>query len=402
MKFNTIEEAIEDIKQGRMIIVVDDENRENEGDLFVAAEKITPEIMNFMIKNARGIVCVPMLEERLNELNIPLMVDKNTDSKKTAFTVSVDYYESTTGVSAYERCETVNKLVDKNITGDKFTRPGHIFPLIARDNGVFERNGHTEAAVDMTRLADLYPAGVICEIVNEDGTMARLPQLMEFALKHSLKIISIEDLIEYRKQHEKIIERKAIAKLPTRYGSFHIYGYSNKVTGEEHIALVKGNIDDGEPVLCRIHSECLTGDVLGSTRCDCGEQLDEAMKRICEEEKGVIIYMRQEGRGIGLINKIMAYQLQDGGLDTVDANLALGFKDDLREYSVSAQILKDLGVDRVRLMTNNPDKIDGIEKYDIKVVERVPIEIICNKNNVHYLNVKKQKMGHILKNLEQS
>lgn len=396
MKFNTIEEAISDIKEGKMIIVVDDENRENEGDLLIAAEKITPQAMNFMVKNARGIVCVPMLEERLNELNIPLMVSKNTDSKKTAFTVSVDYCESTTGVSAYERCETVNKLVDKNITGDKFTRPGHIYPLIARKGGVFKRAGHTEAAVDLTKLAGMYPAGVICEIMNEDGTMARLPELMKYASKHNLKIISVEGLIKYRKKHERIIERKASAKLPTKYGMFELYGYVNKINNEEHIALVKGKVDDGEPALVRIHSECLTGDVLGSTKCDCGDQLHEAMRRISQEEKGAIIYMKQEGRGIGLINKIKAYSLQDKGMDTVEANLALGFEEDLREYSVSAQILQDLGISKVRLMTNNPEKVEGIQKYDIDVVERVPIEIEYNKDNLYYLEIKKEKMGHIL------
>lgn len=396
MELNTIEEAIEDIKQGKMIIVVDDENRENEGDLLIAAEKMTKEAMNFMIKNARGIVCVPMLEQRLNELNIPLMVQKNTDAKNTAFTVSVDYCETKTGVSAYERCETVNRLVDADITGDKFTRPGHIYPLMARRGGVLERAGHTEAATDITKLASLYPAGVICEIMNEDGTMARLPELMRYSKKHNLKIISIEDLIKYRKKHETLIKREASAKLPTKYGTFQLYGYLDKMTNEEHVALVKGKVDDKEPTLVRIHSECLTGDVLCSSKCDCGDQLHEAMDKISKQDKGIIIYMRQEGRGIGLINKIKAYSLQDNGLDTVEANLALGFEEDIREYSVSAKILQDLGVSKVRLMTNNPDKVKGIEEYKIDVVERVPIEMKYNQDNLFYLETKKQKMGHIL------
>lgn len=396
MILNTIEEAIEDIKQGKMIIVVDDENRENEGDLLMAAEKVTPQAINFMVKYARGIVCTPMTEERLEKLNIHTMVSKNTDPKKTAFTVSVDHTETSTGVSAHDRSKTISKLVDEKVTGDSFVRPGHVYPLIAKNGGVLERAGHTEAAVDLARLANLYPAGIICEIMNEDGTMARLPQLMEYAKEHNLKIISIEDLIEYRKSHEIVIERKAVAKLPTKYGDFSLYGYVNKINGEEHVAIVKGDVDSKEPILVRIHSECLTGDVIGSTRCDCGEQFDEAMKKVSEEGKGVVIYMRQEGRGIGLVNKIRAYELQDKGLDTVEANLALGFEDDLREYSVSAQILKDLGIEDVRLMTNNPEKINGIEKYNVNVVERVPIEIKHNKNNEYYLKVKKEKMGHVL------
>ncbi|MCT4598423.1 MAG: bifunctional 3,4-dihydroxy-2-butanone-4-phosphate synthase/GTP cyclohydrolase II [Vallitalea sp.] len=393
---NTIEEALEDIRQGKMIIVVDDENRENEGDLLMAAEKVTPEAINFMVKYGRGLVCVPMMEDKLNKLDIFPMVTNNTDPKKTAFTVSVDYNKTSTGISAYDRSKTISKLVDEKVTGDCFVRPGHIFPLVAKEGGVLERAGHTEAAVDLARLANLNPAGIICEIMNEDGTMARLPQLIDYAKNHKLKIISIEDLIEYRKSHESVIERKAIAKLPTKYGEFSIYGYVNKLNGEEHVAIVKGKVDDKEPILVRIHSECLTGDVIGSTRCDCGEQFDEAMKRVSNEGKGVIIYMRQEGRGIGLVNKIRAYELQDKGLDTVDANLALGFEDDLREYSVSAQILKDLGIEEVKLMTNNPEKINGIEKYNVKVAERVPIQIKHNENNEYYLKVKKEKMGHVL------
>ncbi len=396
MALHTIEEAIADIKVGKMIIVVDDEKRENEGDLIMAAEKVTPEAINFMVTYGRGIVCMPMLEERLEELSIPRMVHDNTDPKETAFTVSVDFHKSHTGVSAVERSETIRQLLNKNVTGDFFTRPGHIFPLMAREDGVLARDGHTEAAVDLARLAGLYPAGVICEIMKDDGTMARLEDLFTYGKQHDLKIISIKDLIAFRKQQEQLIQRVAEASLPTRHGYFKIVGYEHKITGEEHIALVKGNIIGDESVLVRIHSECLTGDVLGSARCDCGDQLDEAMKRIREEGKGVIVYMRQEGRGIGLINKLKAYALQDTGLDTVDANLALGFEEDLREYSVSAQILKDLGIHKVRLMTNNPEKIQGIEKYQIEVMERVPIELPHHKDNVHYLKIKKERMGHLL------
>ncbi len=396
MALHTIEEAIADIKAGKMIIVVDDEKRENEGDLIMAAEKVTPEAINFMVTYGRGIVCMPMLEDRLEELSIPRMVHDNTDPKETAFTVSVDFHKSHTGVSAVERSETIRQLLNKNVTGDFFTRPGHIFPLMAREDGVLARDGHTEAAVDLARLAGLYPAGVICEIMKDDGTMARLEDLFTYGKQHDLKIISIKDLIAFRKQQEQLIQRVAEASLPTRHGDFKIVGYEHKITGEEHIALVKGNIIGDESVLVRIHSECLTGDVLGSARCDCGDQLDEAMKRIREEGKGVIVYMRQEGRGIGLINKLKAYALQDTGLDTVDANLALGFEEDLREYSVSAQILKDLGIHKVRLMTNNPEKIQGIEKYQIEVIERVPIELPHHKDNVHYLKIKKERMGHLL------
>lgn len=396
MALHTIEEAIEDIKSGKMIIVVDDENRENEGDLVMAAEKVTPEAINFMVTHGRGIVCMPMLEKRLNELGIYKMVEHNTDPKETAFTVSVDFHKSHTGVSAVERSETIRQLIDAQVTADDFTRPGHIFPLIAREGGVLTREGHTEAAVDLVQLAGLYPAGIICEIMNEDGTMARLDDLMTYGEKHGLKMVSIKDLVIYRKRQEQLMERVAEATLPTKYGAFKIYGYKHRITGEEHIALVKGQISEDEAPLVRIHSECLTGDVLGSARCDCGDQLDEAMKRIQEEGEGAIIYMRQEGRGIGLINKIKAYSLQDKGLDTVDANLALGFEEDLREYSVSAQILKDLGIYRVRLMTNNPEKIKGIEPYGIQVTERVAIELPHHEDNHYYLKVKKERMGHLL------
>lgn len=396
MVFDRIEEAIEDIRAGKMIIVVDDENRENEGDLVMAAEMVTPEAVNFMVTHGRGLVCVPLLEERLEKLGIHKMVQRNTDPKETAFTISVDYHTSHTGISAGERCVTIRELIQEGASGQDFTRPGHVFPLIAREGGVLTREGHTEAAVDLARLAGLYPAGVICEIMNEDGTMARLDDLMTYKNKHQLKLINIKDLIHYRKEQENLMERIAQATLPTRYGQFRIYGYQHAVTGEEHIALVKGDVTRKEAPLVRIHSECLTGDVLGSARCDCGEQLDEAMRNIDEEGTGIIVYMRQEGRGIGLINKIRAYALQDEGLDTVDANLALGFDEDQREYSVSAQILKDLGVNKVRLMTNNPEKIEGIEPYGVEVVERVPIELPHREENIHYMTVKKERMGHLL------
>ncbi|QUI25132.1 bifunctional 3,4-dihydroxy-2-butanone-4-phosphate synthase/GTP cyclohydrolase II [Vallitalea pronyensis] len=396
MALHGIEEAIADIKAGRMVIVVDDEHRENEGDLVMAAEKVTPEAINFMVTHGRGIVCMPMEEERLEALGIPRMVQRNTDPKETAFTVSVDFHKAHTGVSAEERCETIRQLLNEDNTKESFTRPGHIFPLIAKKGGVLVRDGHTEAAVDLSRLAGLYPAGVICEIMKEDGTMARLNDLLAYGQQHDLNIISIKELIAYRQQHEQLTQRVAQASLPTKYGVFNIMGYEHQVTGEEHIALIKGDVAKDEAVLVRIHSECLTGDVLGSARCDCGDQLEEAMKRIDHEGKGVIVYMRQEGRGIGLINKLRAYALQDEGLDTVDANLALGFQEDLREYGISAQILKDLGIGQVRLMTNNPDKIHGLEKYGIKVTERIPLELPHHKDNVYYLKVKKERMGHLL------
>ena len=395
-EFNSIEDAIEDIKNGKMIVIVDDEDRENEGDLVIAAEKVTPEAINFMVTYARGLVCMPIIPDRLDELNIKQMVSNNTESHHTAFTVSIDAAETTTGISAFERAFTVKKLLDPNATESDFNKPGHVFPLAAKAGGVLKRTGHTEAAVDLATLAGLYPAGVICEIMNEDGTMARLPSIIEYCKKHDLKLVSIADLIKYRRKNEIFIKRSTEAKLPTKYGDFQIIGYENTINGEHHVALVKGDVSDGNPVLVRVHSECLTGDAFGSLRCDCGEQFAAAMQRIEEEGRGILLYMRQEGRGIGLINKLKAYSLQDQGMDTVEANLALGFPEDLREYGIGAQILADLGAKKINLMTNNPKKLKGLSGYGIEIVKRVPLQMNHNERNEFYLRTKKAKLGHML------
>ncbi|CUT00210.1 bifunctional 3,4-dihydroxy-2-butanone-4-phosphate synthase/GTP cyclohydrolase II [Candidatus Kryptobacter tengchongensis] len=396
-KFNTIDEAIEDIRNGKIVIVVDDEDRENEGDFIVAAEKVTPEIVNFMAKYGRGLICVAITEQRAQELEFEPMVEFNTSRHGTAFLVSVDYKKgTTTGISAFDRAKTIQAIVDPNSKPGDFAKPGHIFPLQAVEGGVLRRAGHTEAAVDLARLAGLYPAGVLCEIMNDDGTMARVPELFKIAKKFGLKIITIKDLISYRLKREKLIRKITTTKLPTKYGFFELHLYESLTDGKVHVALVKGKVDDGEPVLVRVHSECLTGDVFGSFRCDCGDQLHSAMKMIEREGRGVLLYMRQEGRGIGLVNKIKAYRLQDEGKDTVEANEVLGFKPDLRDYGIGAQILVDLGIKKMRLLTNNPKKIIGLAGYGLEVVERVPIEIQPNDINIHYLRTKRDKLGHLI------
>lgn len=394
--FNTIKEAIEDLKRGKIIIVVDDENRENEGDFLVLAEFATPENINFMAKYGRGLICTPMSKKLATQLELNPMVENNTDNHQTAFTVSVDYKTTETGISAYERSETILQLINSKSIGADFRRPGHVFPLIAKENGVFERQGHTEAAVDFAKLCGSVPAGVICEIMLDNGTMARVPQLHEIAKEHNLTFVTIADLIRYRKETETIVERVASVKLPTSFGEFQMIGYSNQLNDKEHVAIIKGKPQNEEAPLVRIHSECLTGDIFHSKRCDCGPQLQKSLEIIEEAGNGIVLYMRQEGRGIGLLNKLKAYELQEQGFDTVEANIHLGFPAEMRDYSISAQMLRDLGIEKIRLMTNNPAKIEGITKYGIQVVERVPVEIEAEPENEKYLHTKKEKMRHIL------
>jgi len=398
MALATILEAVEDIKTGKFVIVVDDEGRENEGDLVIAAEKVTPEAINFMARYGRGLICIAMTGERLDELMIPMMVYDNTSKFSSPFTVSVEAkHDVTTGISAHDRAVTIKALIEPSTKAVDISRPGHMFPLRAREGGVLVRAGHTEAVVDLAKIAGLYPAGVICEIMSEDGTMSRLPELELMAAEHGIKIVSVAQIIAHRRLHERLIERVAEASLPTRYGDFLAIAYRSTIDPDEHVALIRGEMDGDQPVLVRVHSECLTGDVFHSLRCDCGEQIDLAMKAIADEGRGVFLYMRQEGRGIGLHNKILAYALQDEGLDTVEANEALGFDSDIRDYGIGAQILADLGVRNIRLLTNNPRKVIGLEGYGLRVVETVPILAKPNPRNIRYLETKHRKMGHLLK-----
>ncbi len=396
VSFNTVEEALEELRKGKIILVTDDPDRENEGDFICAAEFATTDNINFMATHGKGLICMPMSEEYAYKLRIPQMVQQNTDNHETAFTVSIDHVTTSTGISAAERSVTAMKCVEDGAKPEDFRRPGHMFPLLAKKNGVLERNGHTEATVDLCRLAGLKECGLCCEIMREDGTMMRTAELAELAKHWDMKFITIRDLQNYRKCHEKLVDRVTVTKMPTKYGDFKAYGFVNRLNGEHHVALVKGDISDGEDVLCRVHSECLTGDTFGSLRCDCGQQFASAMMQIEKEGRGILLYMRQEGRGIGLINKLRAYELQEQGMDTLEANIALGFEGDQREYYIGAQILRDLGVKSMRLLTNNPDKVYQLSEFGMKITERVPIQMAATAHDLFYLKTKQERMGHIL------